>query len=128
MAKSYIEKRVIKAGAQLCIERIERKGTPISADDIRGMKVRTFSPVLQAVYVMLGLALFVFGMWVQFESGNMALSMGLVLIGFLNVAYGVHGAPKPVSQIEGLDLMDLTAEITRSFTESQDRAREAGES
>ena len=126
MAKAYIEKRVIKAGTALCIERIERKGTPISAEDIKGLKVKTFSPVMQAIYGLIGLALFVFGMWVQFQTGNMAVSMGLVLIGFLNVAYGVHGAPKAASRIDGLNLMDLTAEITRSFAESQDKAREKG--
>ena len=123
MGSSYIERRVIAAGRQLCERRIEQKGTPITADDIRGLTVKTFSPVLQWTYGILGSVIFVFGMWVQLSIGNMAVSMGLVLIGFLNVAFGVHGRPRPVSRIVGLDLMALTNEILNSFVQTQDGER-----
>ncbi len=124
MAATYIEKRLVKAGVKLCEERIENKGTMVTADDIKSLKVRTFSPFMQAVYVALGTMLFVFGMWVQSAIGNMALSMGLVLIGFLNVAYGFHGRPRPASQIRGLEFAGLTAEITRDFAQRQDTAKD----
>lgn len=124
MAKAYIEKRLIDEGVKLCEQRIERKGTMVTADDIRSMKVKTFSPALQSVYATLGAILFVFGMWVQFAIGNMAVSMGLVLIGFLNVAYGIQGGPKPASQIPGLNFADLTAEITRAFAEKRDASKD----
>ena len=125
MAKTIIEKRLVNEGVKLCEQRIEQKGTMVTADDIRAMKVRTFSPALQAVYAILGAILFVFGMWFQFSVGNMAVSMGLVLIGFLNIAYGVNGRPKPASQIPGLDFADLTAEITRAFAERQDASKDS---
>ncbi len=124
MANPFIEKRLIKEGTKLCIRRIEQEGTMITPSDIKALKVKTFSPILQSVYAILGTILFVFGMWVQFSIGNMPVSMGLLLIGFLNIAYGIQGAPKPASGIEGLDFTNLTAEITRSFTEQQDKSRE----
>ncbi len=124
MAKTFLEKRLISEGVKLCEQRIEQKGTPIAVDDIKALKVKTFSPVLQAVYAAIGTILFVFGIWFQFENGNMAVSMGLVMIGFLNIAYGVHGSPKPASRLGDLNFADLTAEIIRVFTEKQDQSRE----
>ncbi len=121
MSRTFIEKRVIQAGKELRERRIGQKGTPITADDIRSLKVKTFSPTLQVVYCALGTLIFVLGMWVQFKSGNMAVSVGLVLVGFLNVVFGVNGSPKAVSSIKGLDLMALTAEIVSSFVEEQDK-------
>lgn len=123
MGKSYIEKRVIAAGRELCERRMANKGVPITAEDIRGLSVKTFSPILQWTYGALGCVIFVFGLWVQLSIGNMAVSMGLVLIGFLNVAFGVHGRPRPVSKIAGLDLMALTNDILNSFVEKQDSER-----
>ncbi|OUW19193.1 MAG: hypothetical protein CBD18_01370 [Opitutales bacterium TMED158] len=124
MGKSYIEKRVIAAGRELCELRMGLKGKPITADDIRSLSVKTFPPLVQWMYGVLGAVIFVFGMWVQLSIGNMAVSMGLVLIGFLNVVFGVHGRPRKVAKIAGLDLMELTNEILNSFVESQDAERE----
>ncbi len=114
MGKSYIEKRVIQAGVELCEQQINQKGTRITPDDIKTLKVKTFSPVMQGVYIALGVLLFVFGMWFQYMVGNMAVSMGLVLIGFLNAAYGIHGRPRQASAIPNLNLVDLSAEIVRA--------------
>ena len=119
MARSYIEKRVIKAGVELSQQRISQKGTKIELDDIKKLRIKTFSPALQGVYVVLGALLFVFGMWVQYMVGNMAVSMGLVLIGFLNAAYGIHGRPKQATDISGLDIVDLSAEIVRKIASGE---------
>ena len=119
MARSYIEKRVIKAGVELSQQRISQKGTKIEPDDIKKLRIKTFSPALQGVYVVLGALLFVFGMWVQYMIGNMAVSMGLVLIGFLNAAYGIHGRPKQATDISGLDIVDLSAEIVREIASGE---------
>ena len=115
MARSYTEKRVIQAGVELCQQRISQKGTKIEPDEIKKLRIKTFSPALQGVYIGLGVLLFVFGMWFQYMVGNMAVSMGLVLIGFLNVAYGIHGRPRQAEEISGLDFVDLSAEIVREF-------------
>ena len=115
MARSYIEKRVIKAGVELCQKRISQKGTKIEPDDIKKLRIKTFPPALQVVYIALGGLLFVFGMWFQYMVGNMAVSMGLVLIGFLNAAYGINGRPKQTTDIAGLDFVDLSAEIVREI-------------
>ena len=119
MARSYIEKSLIKAGVELCQQRISEKGTKIEPDDIKKLRIKTFSPALQGVYVVLGALLFVFGMWVQYMIGNMAVSMGLVLIGFLNAAYGIHGRPKQATDISGLDFVDLSAEIVREIASGE---------
>ena len=119
MPRSYIEKRVIKAGVELSQQRISQKGTKIEPDDIKKLRIKTFSPALQGVYVVLGALLFVFGMWVQYMIGNMAVSMGLVLIGFLNAAYGIHGRPKQATDISGLDIVDLSAEIVREIASGE---------
>ncbi|MEC7906090.1 MAG: hypothetical protein VYC82_02595 [Verrucomicrobiota bacterium] len=115
MARSYIEKRVIKAGVELCQKRISQKCTKIEPDDIKKLRIKTFPPALQVVYIVLGGLLFVFGMWFQYMVGNMAVSMGLVLIGFLNAAYGINGRPKQTTDIAGLDFVDLSAEIVREI-------------
>jgi hypothetical protein len=119
MVKSCIENRVIKAGVELCQQRISQDGTQIEPDDIRTLKVKTFSPLLQGVYIALGALLFVFGMWFQYRVGNMAVSMGLVLIGFLNAIYGINGRPRQASEIPGLDFADLTAEISRAIAKDE---------
>ena len=119
MSKTFIEKRVIQAGKELCERRIGQKGTMITADDIRSLKVKTFPPIMQAVYITLGVMIFVLGLWVQMTRGNMAISMGMVLVGFLNGAFGFNGRPRAVSTIEGLDLMALTAEIVSAFVEQR---------
>lgn len=119
MSKTFIEKRVIQAGRELCERRIDQKGTMITADDIHSLKIKTFPPIMQSVYITLGTVIFVLGLWVQLERGNMAISMGLVLVGFLNVAFGFNGRPRAVSTIEGLDLMALTAEIVSAFVEQR---------
>lgn len=124
MAKTFLKKRLVNEGVKLCEQRIEQKGTPITIDDIKTLKVKTFSPALQAIYASIGTILFVFGIWFQLENGNMAVSMGLVMIGFLNIAYGVHGSPKPASRLGDLNFADLTAEITQAFAEKQDQSRE----
>ena len=124
MASTFIEKRLVNEGVKFCEERIDQKGTVITVDDIKSLKVRTFSPVLQSVYVILGALLFVFGIWFQFENGTMAVSLGLVMIGFLNVAYGIHGRPKPASSLNALNYADLTAEITKAFIERDNQSRE----
>lgn len=119
MSKTFIEKRVIQAGKELCERRIGQKGAMITADDIRSLKVKTFPPIMQAVYITLGVMIFVLGLWVQMTRGNMAISMGMVLVGFLNGAFGFNGRPRAVSTIEGLDLMALTAEIVSAFVEQR---------
>ena len=119
MPRSYIEKRVIKAGVELSQQRISQKGTKIEPDDIKKLRIKTFSTALLGVYVVLGALLFVFGMWVQYMVGNMAVSMGLVLIGFLNAAYGIHGRPKQATDISGLDIVDLSAEIVREIASGE---------
>ena len=119
MGKAYIENRVIQAGKELCERRIGQKGTMITADDIRSLKVRTFSPVMQLIYIVLGVMIFVLGLWVQMTRGMMAISIGLVLVGFLNVAFGVNGRPRAVSRIGGLDLMALTAEVVGAGVKEQ---------
>lgn len=121
MSKTYIEKRVIQAGKELCNRRIGQKGTPITADDVRSLKVKTFSPIVQVAYGVLGVFIFVLGLWVQSRTGNMAVSMGLVLVGFLNIVFGFNGRPRAVSRIAGLDLMALTAEIVSAFVDERDK-------
>ena len=116
---SYIEKSLIKAGVELCQQRISEKGTKIEPDDIKKLRIKTFPPALQGVYVVLGALLFVFGMWFQYMVGTMAVSMGLVLIGFLNAAYGIHGRPKQATDISGLDFVDLSAEIVREIASGE---------
>jgi hypothetical protein len=124
MSHTYIEKRVLEAGKKLCELRIAQKGTLITADDIRSLKIKTFSPVLQYIYGTLGSLIFVLGLWVQATSGFMMISVGLVLAGFLNVVFGVYGRPRPISSIAGLDLMGLTAEIVTSFVDEQEKRLE----
>ena len=77
MSKTFIEKRVIQAGRELCERRIDQKGTMITADDIHSLKVKTFPPIMQSVYITLGTVIFVLGLWVQMTRGNMANLMAL---------------------------------------------------
>ena len=127
MSKSYLEKRIIKAGMHLCEERVRVKGKPITAEDIRNLKVKTDSPVLQGVYFVLGAIFFVVGLWAQFTTGNMGVSVMLLLVGTIHVSIGVYGKPKKVSVIESkIDLMDLTAEIVGRFVKSADEKRGSG--
>ena len=126
MGRNYIEKRIIKAGIDLCDRRVEMKGTPITADDLKDIEVRTFSPVLQGFYIVVGLAFAVFGIWVQIETKSMIQSILPVLFGAGNVAFALHGRPRKVREMEGdLDLMDLTAEIVKRFVERMDSKAKA---
>lgn len=121
MGRNFVEKRVISAGIALCERRIEMEGTSISADDLRGIEVKTFSPVLQVFYIVVGLAFAVFGIWVQIETRSMIQSILPVLFGVGNCAFALHGRPRKVRDMEDeLDLMDLTAEITKRFVERMD--------
>ncbi|MBD5780343.1 hypothetical protein IEN85_12650 [Pelagicoccus sp. NFK12] len=121
MGRNYIEKRVIKAGIALCERRIDMKGTPITADDLKDIEVKTFSPVLQGFYIVVGLAFAVFGIWVQIETRSMIQSILPVLFGVGNVAFALHGRPRKVREMEGdLNLMDLTAEIVQRFVSKMD--------
>lgn len=121
MGRNFIEKRIIAAGIELCERRIEMKGTPITADDLRDIEVKTFSPVLQTFYCVVGLAFAVFGIWVQIETESMIQSILPVLFGVLNVGFAMHGRPRKVRVMESdLDLMDLTAEIVRKFVDKME--------
>ncbi len=121
MGRSYIEKRIIKSGIELCEDRIRMKGTPIVADDLRSMTVRTMSPILQTIYVLLGLLIVVLGVWIHFEVKNMALAVMFLLVGSGNVGYAIHGRPKRAGDLgDEIDLMDLTAEIVKGFVEKSD--------
>ncbi|MDQ8184477.1 hypothetical protein [Pelagicoccus sp. SDUM812002] len=94
------------------------KGTPITADDLKDIEVKTFSPVLQGFYCLVGLAFAVFGIWVQIETRSMVQSILPVLFGVGNIAFALHGRPRKVREMEKeLDLMDLTAEIVRRFVD-----------
>lgn len=123
MGRNFIEKRIISAGIELCERRIDMKGTMITADDLKDIEVRTFSPVLQVFYCVVGLAFAVFGIWVQIETQSMIQSILPVLFGVGNCAFALHGRPRKVRDMEGeLDLMDLTAEIVKQFVAKMDPA------
>ncbi len=125
MGRNFIEKRIIAEGVRLCERRIETKGTPITADDLKGIEVKTFSPVLQGFYCVVGLAFVVFGIWVQIETKSMVQSILPVLFGVGNCAFAIHGRPRKVRDMEGeLDLMDLTAEIVKRFVDKMSPAGE----
>lgn len=126
MARNYIEKRIVKAGAELCKRRIDQKGTPITADDIRDLKVRTLSPVLQGFYTLVGLGFIVFGIWAHVVSRSMAVSFVPVLMGVANVAYGIYGNPRSVRNLgEDVDIMGLTTDIVQRFVGEMDAKRDA---
>lgn len=100
----------------MCEKRIEAKGTTITADDLRNIEVKTFSPILQTFYCVVGLAFAVFGIWVQIETRSMLQSILPVLFGVGNCAFALHGRPRKVRDMESeLDLMDLTTEIVKRF-------------
>ncbi|MDQ8180063.1 hypothetical protein [Pelagicoccus sp. SDUM812005] len=121
MGRNFIEKRIIKEGIALCERRIEMKGTPITADDLKDIEVKTFSPVLQAFYCVVGVSFAVFGIWVQIETRSMIQSILPVLFGVGNVAFALHGRPRKVREMEGeLNLMDLTAEIVQRFVDKME--------
>lgn len=125
MGRNYIEKRVIKSGIDLCKERIDQKGTPITAADLLDMKVRTISPVLQWFYILVGSVFIVFGIWTHTVTRNMAISFAPVLMGFANVAYAVHGRPRSVSELsKDLDLTELSADIVQRFVAEMDEKRQ----
>ncbi|MCH6258968.1 hypothetical protein MLD52_20600 [Puniceicoccaceae bacterium K14] len=123
MGKEYIEKRIVKAGIRLSERRIELKGTPILAEDIRKMEVRTLAPALEVSYSLIGAVLMVLAIWFHFEIRNMAMSIVVLLIGFGNIAFVLHGKPKRVSEFEDeIDLMNLTAEIVDGFVKKMDKS------
>lgn len=121
MGRNFIERRIISKGIELCERRIDSKGTPITAEDIKGLEVRTFSPFIIVFYTIVGLAFAVFGIWVQIETRSMIQSILPVLFGVGNCAFAFHGRPRKVRDLEDdIDLMDLTAEIVKRFVERQD--------
>ena len=122
MGRHYLERRIIKAGTELCEQRVRVKGKPILADDIRNLKVKTDPPVLMGVYFALAIGFFVVGLWAQFQIGNMGVSVMLLLIGTVHAAIGIYGKPRKVSTLEEkIDLMDLTAEIVGIFVQNMDQ-------
>lgn len=124
MGRNFIEKRIIAKGIELCERRIDAKGTPITAEDLNTLEVRTFSPVITVFYVIVGLAFTVFGIWVQIETQSMIQSILPVLFGVGNCAFALHGRPRKVRDMaDEIDLMDLTAEIVKRFVEKQDAQR-----
>lgn len=121
MGKTYMEKRIVKAGIRLCKERIDRKGTIITADDLQQMKVATMSPYLRIFYILMGLFFTVFGIWVQNVMEIMVVSFVPVIMGFGNIAFAVYGRPKMVSELgKDIDLMSLTSDIVQSFVAQMD--------
>ena len=128
MAKTYIEKRILKAGIALCKSRVERGSGPITAEDLRAMKVRTFSPFLVGFYVVVGAFLTGFSIWVQNETTSLVMSMPILLIGIGNISFAVYGRPVKVGDLgEDIDLMSLTSDILQAFVKEMDAKRgEAG--
>ena len=128
MAKTYLERRIVKSGIELCEDRIRMKGTTISADDLRGMTVRTLSPAGQVVYSVIGVVIVGLALWIHSEITNMALSVMVLLMGFSNFLYAIHGRPKTVAVLgDSVDLMDLTAEIVNEFVKQADSRIESKE-
>lgn len=124
MGRNYIEKRIVKSGIDLCKERIDQKGTPIRAEDLLSLKVRTISPVLQWFYILVGTVFVVFGIWTHTVTRNMAISFAPVLMGFANIAFAVHGRPRSVSELgKDVDLTELTADIVQRFVAEMDGKR-----
>jgi hypothetical protein len=123
MGKEFIEQRIIKAGIRLSELRIEQKGTAITADDIRKLKVRTISPFLQINYGVMGVVLMALALLFHFQIRNMAVSMVLLMIGFGNIAYVINGRPKLVSELEGdIDLTYISSEIVDRFIKKMNRS------
>lgn len=123
MGKGFIEERIIKAGVRLSEDRIERKGTPITADDIRKLEVRTLSPVMQINYAVIGVFMMALAIWFHFDVQNMAISVALLVIGFGNLVYVGYGKPKPVSTLEkDVDLGHVAAEIVDRFVKKMDKS------
>ena len=109
---------------QLCERRMQVKGTTITADDIRALKVNTFPPALLWTYAVLGSLIFVSGVWVHLELRNMAPALMLVLVGFGNVAFAFYGRLRRVSDIEDkINLMEVTNEIVNAFVKKMDQRR-----
>ena len=103
------------------------KGTSITADDLRSLQVKTFSPAMQGFYVFVGLAFIVFGVWVHMETRSMALSFVPVLLGIGNIGFATHGRPKRVGDLgEDIPLMELTAEIVKQFVSEMDAQHSDG--
>jgi len=108
----------------LCEERLRVKGQPITADDLRNLLVKTDAPALMIIYFVLAAIFFVVGLWAQYETGNMGLSVMLLLVGTIHAGVGVYGKPRKVSTLEErIDLMDLTAEIVGDFVQKAERER-----
>lgn len=113
MKGSFIEKRALKAG----LGQRALQGGPVDAAKLGSLTIKTLSPFLQGLYVAIGGAMFVFGFWVQLNVGNMAASIGLVFIGFLNVAIGIYGRPREISRIPGIDAARLAEKIETASAE-----------
>lgn len=108
----------------MCERRIGSKGTPITAEDLKDIEVKTFSPYLQTFYCVVGLAFAVFGIWVQIQTESMVQSILPVLFGFGNCAFALHGRPRKVRDMgSDIDLMDLTTEIVQKFVSKMDQPK-----
>lgn len=122
--RTLLEKRVIKAGIRLCKERVSRSGSVITANDLLQMRVRTFSPGVQAFYIVIGVLFIVAGVWIHVALRNMAISFTPVLIGMANIAYGQWGKPRKVGELLGeKQIMDISADIVREFVAEMDAKR-----
>ncbi len=121
MGRPHIENRIVKAGLNLCRQRIREKGTSITAEDIRSLKINTLSPAAQISYIVLGVLIFLIGVYFQLAIGNMALSILLVFFGVGNIIFAFAGRMRLVSQLEHeVDLMSLTADIVATFARERD--------
>lgn len=119
-----MERRILKAGVALCRTRVERGSGPITAEDLRSMKVRTFSPVLIGFYVAIGLFLVGFSIWVQNQTTSLVIAMPILLIGIGNISFGIYGRPAKVGDLgDGINLMSLTSDIVQAFVKEMDARR-----
>ncbi|EDY81170.1 hypothetical protein VDG1235_787 [Verrucomicrobiia bacterium DG1235] len=100
------------------------KGTPITADDLKDIEVKTFSPFAQGMYFLAGIAFTVFGIWAHNQTRNMVHSFPLVLFGVAHCVYAGWGRPRKVRDMESeLNLMDLTTEIVTRFVGEMESKR-----
>jgi len=121
MAAKYIERRIVKAGLDLCERQLQSEGAAITADSIRSLKVNTLSPVIQGIYVAIGAALIAFALWVHFETRNMALSIVVLFLGVGHFILAGVGRPRLVGELEGqVNLMELTNQVVKEFVRSKD--------
>ncbi len=122
MARTRMENRIVKAGIRLCKERVARSGAMITADDLRQMKVKTFSPWTQGFYIAVGVAFVVSGIWIQSVLKNMAIALTPALIGIGNICYAQWGRPAKVSELVPEEtIRRLSGDIVQEFVAQMDR-------